>query len=106
MERVRNLPRARASLLFQLTTGHIPLQSHLARLRVVESNTCPNCGDAPETVAHFLLRCCTFAAERHAHLTSRGLEFIHLPYLLSSPAALTPLFSFIKATGRFSGMLG
>ncbi|KAF8601455.1 hypothetical protein BDV93DRAFT_445851, partial [Ceratobasidium sp. AG-I] len=67
--------------LFQLTTGHVPLQDQLSRLRVVETNACPNCGDAPETVAHYLLRCRTFAAERHAHLTSQGLEYLNLSYL-------------------------
>ncbi|KAF8596963.1 hypothetical protein BDV93DRAFT_408265, partial [Ceratobasidium sp. AG-I] len=88
--------------LFQLTTGHVPLHAQLSRLRVVESNACPNCGEAPETVAHFLLRCRTFAAECHMHLASRGLEFLNLSYLFLSPDALASLFSFIQATGRFS----
>ncbi|KAF8599403.1 hypothetical protein BDV93DRAFT_449402, partial [Ceratobasidium sp. AG-I] len=91
--------------LFQLTTGHIPLQSHLLRLRAVESGVCPHCGDAPETVAHYILRCQTFAAERHQHLTSAGLEFLHLSFLFSQSTVLSPLFRYIKATGRFSGSI-
>ncbi|KAF8601131.1 hypothetical protein BDV93DRAFT_401465, partial [Ceratobasidium sp. AG-I] len=97
------LPRARASLLFQLTTGHAPLQSHLFRLRAVGSNICPHCGDAPETVAHYILRCQSFAADRNQHLASKGLEFLHLSFLFSQSVALSPLFRYIKATGRFSG---
>ncbi|KAF8596392.1 hypothetical protein BDV93DRAFT_455060 [Ceratobasidium sp. AG-I] len=104
LRRVRTLPRARAALLFQLTTGHVALQAHLCRLRVVESNVCPHCGEAPETVAHYLLRCRTFTAERHLHLTARGLEYLNLSFLFSFPDALAPLFAYIKATGRFSGL--
>ncbi|KAF8595014.1 hypothetical protein BDV93DRAFT_407127, partial [Ceratobasidium sp. AG-I] len=65
IDKIKNLPRSRASLLFQLTIGHVPLQAHLARLRAADSNVCPHCSDAPETVAHFILRCPVFASERH-----------------------------------------
>ncbi|KAF8597152.1 hypothetical protein BDV93DRAFT_404441, partial [Ceratobasidium sp. AG-I] len=88
--------------LFQLTTGHVPLQAHLARLRAADSNVCPHCSSAPETVAHFILRCPIFASERHQHLTSRGLKFLNLSFLLSSSSALSPLFRYIRATGRFA----
>ena len=90
MGKIRGLPRARASLLFQLTTGHAPLQSHLFRLQVVDTRVCPHCGDAPETVAHILLRCHTFAAERHTHLTSNGLEFLNLSFLLQRRSRSPP----------------
>ncbi|KAF8593300.1 hypothetical protein BDV93DRAFT_424834, partial [Ceratobasidium sp. AG-I] len=51
-------------LLLQLITGHAPLQSHLSRLQVVDTRVCSHCGEAPETVAHFLLRWPAFAGER------------------------------------------
>ncbi|KAF8605619.1 hypothetical protein BDV93DRAFT_438556 [Ceratobasidium sp. AG-I] len=59
------LSRPRAALLFQLMIGHAPLQDHLARLQVADSRVCPQCSDAPETAAHFVLRCWTFATARH-----------------------------------------
>ncbi|KAF8595069.1 hypothetical protein BDV93DRAFT_457712, partial [Ceratobasidium sp. AG-I] len=99
------LPRARATLLFQLTTGHAPLRAHLFRLQAVDSPTCQHCNSATETVAHFLLRCPTFAAKRHVHLASRGLEFLHLPFLFSSDMAIGPLFGFIRVTGRFPDLV-
>ncbi|KAG8684497.1 hypothetical protein FRC09_015351, partial [Ceratobasidium sp. 395] len=51
------LPRSQASLLFRLITGHIQLQRHLHSIHAVDSPICEGCGDAPETVAHFILRC-------------------------------------------------
>jgi ribonuclease HI len=101
LDRVKKLPRARATLLFQLSVGHAPLQAHLCRLRAVETQTCPHCNEAPETVAHFICRCQAFAAARHQHLTSRGLEFLNLSFLFTSSTALSPLFSFIRAMNRF-----
>ncbi|KAF8595342.1 hypothetical protein BDV93DRAFT_393536, partial [Ceratobasidium sp. AG-I] len=87
--------------LLQLTTGHAPLRTHLFRLQVVDSPICWHCNSAAETTPHYLLRCQSFATERHAHRGSRGLEFLHLPFLFSSDLALGPLFGFIKASGRF-----
>ncbi|KAF8596910.1 hypothetical protein BDV93DRAFT_454083, partial [Ceratobasidium sp. AG-I] len=91
--------------LLQLTTGHAPLHSHLFRLRAVDSPQCQHCNSAAETTAHFLLRCQSFPAERHPHLASRGLEFLHLSFLFSSDLALGPLFGYIKATGRFPDLV-
>ncbi|KAF8594734.1 hypothetical protein BDV93DRAFT_131746, partial [Ceratobasidium sp. AG-I] len=101
VDRTRHLPRARAALLLQLTTGHAPLRSHLFRLKAVDSPQCQYCNSAAETTAHFLLRCQSFAAERHTRLASRGLEFLLLSFLFSSDLALGPLFGYIKATGCF-----
>ncbi|KAF8597933.1 hypothetical protein BDV93DRAFT_426313, partial [Ceratobasidium sp. AG-I] len=106
LDKIHSLPRPRASLLFQLTIGHAPLNDHLARLRVVDSKLCSHCGDGPETVAHFILRCRNFAAERHQFLAARGLDFLNLSFLLSSPLALSPLFNYIRATHRFIDLLG
>ncbi|KAF8596556.1 hypothetical protein BDV93DRAFT_454638, partial [Ceratobasidium sp. AG-I] len=81
-----------------ISTGHTPLQSHLFRLQVVDTRICPQCGDAPETVAYYLLRCRAFVEARHAHL--------NLSFLFSSPLALALLFKFIRASGRFAGSIG
>jgi ribonuclease HI len=100
-----SLPRARSVLLFRLITGHVPLRHHLFRLQAVDSPTCQQCHEAPETVAHFLTRCPAFADERHEILGSRGREFLHLDFLFSTREALLPLFDFIRVTGRFRDTL-
>ncbi|KAF8600949.1 hypothetical protein BDV93DRAFT_418050, partial [Ceratobasidium sp. AG-I] len=96
------LSRARATLLYRLISGHVQLRQHLHRLRAVDSPMCEHCPTAPETVAHFLLRCPQYASERYIYLESSGREFLVLDFLFSSREALAPLFDFIRATGRFS----
>jgi len=48
-----------------------------------------------------LLRCPVYNAERYVYLGSKGLDFLSLSFLFSSPDAILPLFDYIKATGRF-----
>jgi len=95
------IPKKMASLIFQLRSGHVPLNGYLFRFKKTESARCPACGDPKETVEHFLLRCPAYAHERW---TIR--EFINegIPKaekLLSDPKAIFPLINFIHATGRF-----
>ncbi|KAG9077204.1 hypothetical protein FRC06_009049, partial [Ceratobasidium sp. 370] len=56
------LPCAHAALLFQLITGHVQLQRHLHKLQLVDSPVCQGCGEAQETVIHYLLRCPKYEA--------------------------------------------
>lgn len=96
------LPRSRTTALFRLISGHIQLQQHLHRLQAVSSPVCEHCDGAPETVAHYLLRCPRFASERYHYLESRGRDFLRLDFLFFAREALPPLFDFIRATGRFA----
>jgi ribonuclease HI len=100
-----SLPRARAVLLYRLITGHVPLRHHLFRIQAVDSPTCEQCHEAPETVAHFLMRCPAYADVRHEILGFRGRDYLHLDFLFSSREALLPLFDFIRVTGRFRDTL-
>jgi ribonuclease HI len=99
------LPRARVTLLYRLITGHIPLRHHLFRIQAVDSPTCQTCHEAPETVAHFLMRCTAVADERYEALGARGRDYLHFNLFFSSSEALLPLFDFIRATGRFRDTL-
>jgi hypothetical protein len=101
LELATGLNRSRATLLFRLITGHVALGDHLAHIHHTDTNTCDSCKSAPETVAHFLLQCPTYAADHHEHLGSRGRDFLSLNFLLTNKMATSPLFKFIKATGRF-----
>ena len=100
-ELIAKLPRRQATLLFQLRTEHVPLFSHLERIGVVTTRSCPTCGEEAETVAHFLLRCPTYALARAIHLAPLGRDGRNLKTLLGDKKGLRPLFSFINATGRF-----
>jgi hypothetical protein len=59
-----DISRKGASWLFQLHTGHIPLNAYLHRFKRTESAKCPACGYHNETPQHFLLNCPAYAHER------------------------------------------
>ncbi|KAJ7450369.1 hypothetical protein FB451DRAFT_945181, partial [Mycena latifolia] len=100
-----HLPRKHASLLFQLRTHHVPLARHLHRLRKLPSPICPCCGEADETVDHYLRHC-------PAHDYARRLLYANNPlarypkHLLSDLKFLPGLFTFIQRTGRFRSIFG
>ena len=106
LDLVRALPRRHAGLLMQLRTGHIPLQAYLARIGKALSRTCPTCGEAPETVHHYLIECPTYNLHRAVHFAKLGRAGRTLRKLLATEDALRPLFRFVNATGRFRQVFG
>ena len=54
---INTLKRQEQSLIFRLRTGHIPLNSHLHRIKKNHPAQCPLCGSPNETVEHHLLHC-------------------------------------------------
>ena len=97
---IAGLSRRHANLLLQLRTNHVPLQTYLARIGKVLSPTCPTCGEAAETVAHYLLTCRRYLAPRHTlRLAVSGP--LSLRSTLGNPKARTAVLDFVEATGRF-----
>ena len=62
--------------------------------------------EAPETVAHYLLACPTYALHRAVHFRPLGHSGRTLSTLLNQSDTLRPLFKYINATGRFRGIFG
>lgn len=100
----RRMHRKRSALLFQLRTGHAPLESYLFRIGKVDSPRCPNCGQDDETVFHYLIRCPQFANERARLYAEAGHAALSLECLLSSGPLTKHLFKFIGRTGRFPSL--
>ncbi|KAL7284522.1 hypothetical protein ACG7TL_001813 [Trametes sanguinea] len=105
-ELVCSLPRRHANLLLQLRVGHIPLQVYFARIGKTASPTCPTCGEEPETVAHYLLRCPTYWLHRAVHFLPLGFTGRNLATLLNSEDAIRPLFNYVNATGHLRRLFG
>ena len=103
---IAGLSRRHANLLLQLRTNHVPLQSYLARIGKTPTPTCPTCREAPETVAHYLFACPTYSLHRAVHFRPLGHSGRTLANVLNKTDALTPLFNYINATGRFRGIYG
>ncbi|KAL7280517.1 hypothetical protein ACG7TL_005449 [Trametes sanguinea] len=102
----QRLPRRHANLLLQLRTNHVPLQTYLHRIGKAPSSTCPTCESDPETVAHFLFACPTYALHRAVHFSSLGFSGRTLATVLNTKNTIRPLFTYINATGRFRSIFG
>ncbi|KAJ7107435.1 hypothetical protein C8R44DRAFT_541926, partial [Mycena epipterygia] len=92
--------------LLQLRTGHIPLAKHLFRINKADSPICPCCGQANETVAHYLLHCSAHADARCKLVRAGGLLTCALPKLLGVPSLYPHLFCYLARTGRFHTIHG
>ncbi|KAF5374636.1 hypothetical protein D9615_008936 [Tricholomella constricta] len=102
----KGLPRKHAALLFQLRTGHCPLNAYLFRFKKIESAQCQACQQGDETVKHFLLECTAYRRHR-----AKMYEVVRpgpkaMQTLLSDPKAVRVLFIYITDTKRFEEALG
>ena len=95
------LSRIDASQIFQLKTGHFPLNVYLERIKRVEKANCPACGHPRETVQHFIFDCPSYSYERWALLKKTNKREPKLKDILNCEDMVLPLANYIQATGRF-----
>ncbi|KIJ06714.1 hypothetical protein PAXINDRAFT_26620, partial [Paxillus involutus ATCC 200175] len=90
--------------IFQLRTGHIPLNKHLHCTARVGSLKCPNCHTRDKTVLHFLLECPASAYRNHRHRLKIKLKRKagQISSLLSNEKCVKETLRFIHGTKRFS----
>ena len=105
---IDQLRRNQASLLTQLRTGHIPLNTILHRIKRAESAECPHCKKGiRETIHHYLLTCPRYAAARRLLLQAKlKRDSSSIPFLIGSRIAIPRLLRYISATKRFSTTFG
>ena len=65
---VNGLKRHEQSIIFQLRTGHVPLNGYLHRIKPQQSPACPLCNEPEETVNHLLFECRALADLRERFL--------------------------------------
>jgi len=104
------LKRKEANVLVQLRTGMARLNGYLYQIGAVESDLC-TCGQARETVKHFLFRCTRWEAYRTQMLahteTRRGnLSFYLGGKALSDPDQWAPDMDAVRATIKFAMATG
>jgi ribonuclease HI len=105
------LSRAQTSLLTQLRTGHIPLNSYLFRIKKSGTRRCELCWGIgqltiTETVVHFLFECQAYAAERYDMDRALGRYSRDLRSILTSLGRIKELLKFVGRTARFKNTLG
>jgi ribonuclease HI len=93
------LTRKDSSVLTQICTGHIPLNSYLHKFKLVDSPNCPACGAAAETVHHFLFTCPTHAHARWP-LKQKCKGTLTLKKIMADRKLVGALIGYINATER------
>ena len=101
-----NMIRKHTSILFQLQTGHAPLNKHLHHIQRAESPICPCCNQHSESVFHFLMRCLAHNNARHEMITAVGRDAREVSKLLSSITLFPHLFKFIGRSERLRTVFG
>ena len=99
------LGRREASVLAQLRTGMARLNGYLHQIGAVESDQCA-CGQARETVEHFLFRCTRWEAHRAQMLEQTEARRGSLSFYLggkapSDPEKWTPNMDAVRATIKY-----
>ena len=97
---MHNLHHDRASLLFQLRAGHVPLNAYLHKIQKVDSTICPSCRQSSETVIHYILHCITYKEARKTMFHKASRDARNLGKLPSMEDLLPHLFKFIKQSGH------
>lgn len=98
LEKYKPLPRAHASILFQLRSGKIGLNSLLYTVKKVDSPGCPR-GAPRKTPYHILLDCPTWTNLRHETLWQGARESRDISELLSDPILAKRAANFVARTG-------
>lgn len=103
---IDQFPRRHSSLLFQLRTGHAPLNKHLHRIAKSETAICQQCNEGNESVHHFLLTCPAYTRHRNILRQELGTRAHHVKHILNEAECLKSLFKFIAKTRRFEPVFG
>ncbi|OAQ59776.1 transposon I factor [Purpureocillium lilacinum] len=80
------LMKREAKVLAQLRTGMSALNGYLHRIGVAESDMC-DCGQAAETIEHFLFRCKKWTAQREIMFQYSRTKMGNLSFFLGGKAA-------------------
>ncbi|TFK58857.1 hypothetical protein BDN72DRAFT_781493, partial [Pluteus cervinus] len=87
--------------LFQLRSGHIPLQAHLHKIHATASPLCARCQlREKETPFHVIMRCPAYNAQREELRKASGYQSLSFPHLLSHTKLFPSLFAFLRDINR------
>ncbi|KAF8585859.1 hypothetical protein K439DRAFT_1342494 [Ramaria rubella] len=100
------LSQSNSSLLLQLRTGHIPLNSHLYCIGKSKTMKCPHCPSKQEMVYHFLILCLAYKSQRTELKRKLGRGARSLRNLLSHQSAIPHLTTFVRNSGQLKETFG
>ncbi|KAJ7274721.1 hypothetical protein C8J57DRAFT_1505481 [Mycena rebaudengoi] len=94
-----NLSRRNSSLIMQLRTRMVGLNSWLHKIRRTDSPLCPTCHRC-EDVPHFIFFCTRFSHHRFLLRNALGRKATSLGYLLTDETGIRHLLRYVHATNR------
>ena len=104
---INQLRHNQASILTQLRTGHIPLNTILHRIKRLDTPDCPHCRHGTrETILHYLLECPHYAGARRQLHTRIGRISPVIPYLLGNRKGIPHLLRYVSNTNRLKATFG
>jgi hypothetical protein len=105
-KKITALSKGLMSIIVQLHTGHAPLNAHLFKIKKSDTELCPRCRDALETVHHFLFDCISYGHERHKRYMVLWRDSDSLSFLLSDLKGIRELGLYVNRTRRFRHIFG
>lgn len=102
----KGFTRAQGSLMLQLRLEHVALNQYLARIGAIDSATCEHCGDAEESVTHFIFFCRSHREARRHAMEALGDEEYNAESIFSTRAGVKALLDFVNETGRLKKIFG
>ena len=70
-----------ASVLVQLRTGHLRLNSFLYKINTADTDQC-ECGRGPETIRHYLLLCPRYESQRRTLADKLGPQYGNVSHMV------------------------
>ena len=101
MEMTKGMQRRHISILTQLRTGHAPLNKFLHRIGKSDTEMCPYCNKAPETVKHFLIDCTEWGTLRIDLERIDSRKSKETRHLVGNEIFIKETLKFVDRTGRW-----
>jgi ribonuclease HI len=92
--------RRHIAWIARLRTEHCSLNQYLERFNIIDDGKC-ECGQATETVKHYLLICSKYERERDKLRRKVGAQGMRVEKLLGDARRVGDTIQFIEDTGRF-----
>jgi hypothetical protein len=107
-ESLKKLERGESSIIYQLRSGHSPLNKYLHSIKRSETPNCNHC-KKEEDVAHYLIKCSKYSAQRRIFRQTITAEKIKInpnsiKDILDTPKVFQSLANFILTTKRFENL--
>lgn len=104
-EALDNLEKGQAAAIFQLRSGHCPLNGFLTRIQAMTDDRCPHCR-RKETPIHYLIYCPKYKRERRQFRNALKeaelkVDTRRAEKILDTPSSFPYLADYIVTTARF-----